>query len=81
MWLKEAGFQKIVLSEEMKTTHFHSARLFVRSRLAGSRIRDCMSKETLDRAIREGSAALQAYEVHGELVFSMDGYILLAYKD
>ena len=79
--LRKAGFQKIALSEEMKLAHFHSAEHFVHSRLVGSSIRNNMSEEILERAIREGSAALRCYDVSGELMFPMVGYILLAHKD
>ncbi len=77
---KEVGFVRISLSEETKITRFRSAEYFVRSRLLGSRIRSLLDDQTLERAIREGSAALREYEVDGELRFPMHGYLLLAYK-
>jgi ubiquinone/menaquinone biosynthesis C-methylase UbiE len=79
--VEQAGFQRISIREETKEIHFPSAEKFVRGRLLGTYHHDTVDDQMLARAVKETGEALRPYEVNGELVFPMTGYILLAYKE
>ncbi|HEY7414063.1 MAG TPA: class I SAM-dependent methyltransferase [Ktedonobacteraceae bacterium] len=79
--VEKVGFQQISIHQETREMHFPSAEKFVRARLQGTYHHDTVDDQMLARAIKEGGAALRPYEVNGELVFPMAGYLLLAYKE
>lgn len=79
--VEKAGFQQISIRQETRETHFPSAEKFVRARLLATYHHDTVDDQMLARAIKEVGEALRPYEVNGELVFPMTGYLLLAYKE
>ncbi len=78
---EQAGFQRISIRQETKDIHFLSAEQFVRGRLLGTYHHDTVDDHMLARALKEAGEALRPYEVNGELVFPMTGYLILAYKE
>ena len=79
--VEKAGFQQISIRQETRETHFLSAEKFVRGRLLGTYHHDTVDDQMLARAIKEVGEALRPYEVNGELVFPMTGYLMRAYKE
>lgn len=77
---EQAGFQRISIREETKDARFPSAEAFIRARLLATYHYDTMNDQILTRALEETGKALRPYEVDGELIFPMAGYLLLAHK-
>lgn len=76
--VEQAGFQQVSIRQETKKTRFSSAEAFIRARLLATYHYDTMNDQILTRAIEEVGQALRPYEVNGELIFPMTGYLLLA---
>lgn len=78
--VEQAGFQQVSIRQEIKKTRFPSAQAFIQARLLATYHYDTMNSQILTRAVEEVGKALRPYEVNGELVFPMTGYLLLAHK-